>query len=73
MPDNDPMDNCSYESHGNLIYIDNLICVYIICIGTHVAGIIGANTTGITSGIFMSNTPFIGVAPQATLGACKFT
>jgi len=41
------------------------------CIGTHVAGIIAANTTGITEEDFTSYIPFIGVAPQVTIGACK--
>jgi hypothetical protein len=47
-----------------------------VCIsypGTHTAGIIAANTTGINETIFIPKMPFIGVAPQVTLGACKFT
>ncbi|CAF1174551.1 unnamed protein product [Adineta ricciae] len=39
--------------------------------GTHVAGIIAANSTGITDISFSSYVPFIGVAPQATLGAYR--
>ena len=41
--------------------------------GTHVAGIIAANTTGITEKGFISPVPFMGVAPQATIGACKYS
>ncbi len=40
--------------------------------GTHVAGIIAANTTGINATFFIPDVPFIGVAPQVTLGACEF-
>ncbi|CAF0768404.1 unnamed protein product [Adineta ricciae] len=39
--------------------------------GTHVAGIIAANSTGITSLNFTSYMPFLGVAPQVTLGAYR--
>ncbi|CAF3755063.1 unnamed protein product [Rotaria sp. Silwood1] len=38
--------------------------------GTHVAGIIAANATEISQIGFMPIVPFLGVAPQATLGAC---
>lgn len=44
----------------------------ILSIGTHVAGIIAANTTGINQTAFIPAVPFIGVAPQVILGACKF-
>lgn len=70
MPDNDPLDNCITVSHGKcsiVIYI----AFYAYNIGTHVAGIIAANTTGITEQGFVSALPFIGIAPQVTLGACK--
>lgn len=39
--------------------------------GTHVTGIIAANATGITETGFISYVPFVGVAPQVTIGACK--
>lgn len=35
------------------------------------AGIIAANTSGITETASIPGVPFIGVAPQVTLGACK--
>ncbi|CAF1512062.1 unnamed protein product, partial [Adineta steineri] len=37
--------------------------------GTHVAGIVAANGTGITQAGFIPFQPFLGVAPQATIGA----
>ncbi|CAF4928060.1 unnamed protein product [Rotaria sp. Silwood1] len=52
VPDDDPMDNCSFSATG-----------------THVAGIIAANATGISQTSFIPYVPFVGVAPQATLGA----
>lgn len=36
------------------------------------AGIIAANTSGITQTAFIPSVPFVGVAPQVTLSACKF-
>ncbi|CAF1031488.1 unnamed protein product [Rotaria sp. Silwood1] len=54
VPDNDPLDNCSSDSHG-----------------THVAGIVAANATGISQTGYIPAVPFLGVAPQATLGACN--
>ncbi|UJR22388.1 hypothetical protein I4U23_025449 [Adineta vaga] len=54
LPDDDPLDNCSSNSHG-----------------THVAGIIAANATGITDIYFSSYVPFIGVAPQVKIGAYR--
>ena len=39
--------------------------------GTLVAGVIAANTTGITQTQYATEVPFIGVAPQATLGAYR--
>ncbi|CAF3826629.1 unnamed protein product [Rotaria sordida] len=38
--------------------------------GTHVAGIIAANAIGISQPGFIPDVPFLGVAPEATLGAC---
>ncbi len=73
VPDNDPLDNCSSESHGIHINYSSFLCLRIFFPGTHVSGIIAANTTGITQNIFIPFTPFIGVAPQVTLGMCKFT
>lgn len=35
------------------------------------AGIVAANATGITQAGFIPFQPFLGVAPQATIGACK--
>ncbi len=46
---------------------------YIHHIGTHVAGIIAANITGINQTYFTPSVPFSGVAPDVTIGACKFT
>ena len=43
---------------------------FIFILGTHVAGIIAANTTGMFQTGFNPVAPFLGVAPQATLGAC---
>ena len=43
------------------------IAFYAYNIGTHVAGIIAANTTGITDQGFVSALPFIGIAPQVLL------
>lgn len=40
-------------------------------LGTHVAGIVAANATEINQTGFIPFQPFIGVAPQVTLGACK--
>ncbi|CAF4852497.1 unnamed protein product, partial [Rotaria sp. Silwood1] len=54
VPDNDPLDNCSSDSHG-----------------THVAGIVAANATGISQTGYIPAVPFLGVAPQATLGAYR--
>ena len=71
MPDDDPIDNCSAVSHGNSSFffvIDASICN----LGTHVAGLIAANTSGIIEKEFISPVPFIGVAPRVTIGACKF-
>ncbi|CAF4155643.1 unnamed protein product [Rotaria sp. Silwood2] len=42
---------------------------FIFILGTHVAGIIAANATGISQTGFIPAAPFLGVAPQATLGA----
>jgi subtilisin family serine protease len=39
--------------------------------GTHVAGIIGAEAMNISENGFAPNVPFVGVAPQAIIGACK--
>ncbi|CAF2812171.1 unnamed protein product [Rotaria sp. Silwood2] len=39
--------------------------------GTHVAGIIAANATGMSQTGFIPIAPFFGVAPQATLGAYR--
>ncbi|CAF4105811.1 unnamed protein product [Adineta steineri] len=39
--------------------------------GTHVAGIVAANGTGITQAGFIPFQPFLGVAPQATIGAYR--
>jgi hypothetical protein len=50
------------------IFIDD----YIHHIGTHVAGIIAANITGISQTYFTPSVPFSGVAPDVTIGACKF-
>jgi hypothetical protein len=57
-----------------MVYISIILSsfAYIFYPGTHVSGIIAANTTGITQNIFIPFTPFIGVAPQVTLGMCKF-
>ncbi|KAI8621326.1 peptidase S8/S53 domain-containing protein [Chytriomyces sp. MP71] len=58
IPDNDPFDNCSADSHG-----------------THVAGIIAANTFSIPSDVasldqtdFVPTFDFVGVAPNVSLG-----
>lgn len=47
-------------------------CTNCYCIGTHVAGIIVTNTTGITDPKFVPYKHFLGVAPDVTLGACNF-
>lgn len=39
--------------------------------GTHVAGIVAANGTSMSQTGFIPIVPFVGVAPDATLGACK--
>ncbi|CAF1210399.1 unnamed protein product [Adineta ricciae] len=54
VPDDNPMDDCSTESHG-----------------THVAGIIAANTTGIKDTLFSPSVPFSGVAPNVVIGAYR--
>ncbi|CAF5195974.1 unnamed protein product, partial [Rotaria magnacalcarata] len=41
--------------------------------GTHVAGIVAANATTISQAGFTPIVPFIGVAPQAILGAYMIT
>lgn len=46
-----------------------VICIH--GIGTHVAGIIAANATGMYKTGYIPKMPFIGVAPQVTIGACK--
>ena len=75
MPDPDPLDNCSESSHGIYplidVFLNRSVLSCVNSIGTHVAGIIAANSTGITSLNFASYMPFLGVAPQVTLGACK--
>ena len=45
--------------------------VYINNTGTHVAGIIAADATGKYETNYTPYIPFVGVAPQVTLGACK--
>ncbi|KAJ3107294.1 hypothetical protein HDU97_004433 [Phlyctochytrium planicorne] len=55
VPDPDPIDNCSSDSHG-----------------THVAGIVGANSYLVPStSPYASPVNFTGVAPEATLGAYR--
>jgi subtilisin family serine protease len=73
VPDNDPLDNCSDDSHGicQFLFYSSTID-YIHSIGTHVSGIIAANITGIDQATFIPDVPFIGIAPQVTLGACEF-
>lgn len=39
--------------------------------GTHVAGIIAANASNLSSGTFATPFPFTGVAPEATIGAYR--
>ena len=46
---------------------------YIHYAGTHVAGIIAANATGKYETGYTPYMPFIGIAPQVTIGACKFS
>lgn len=58
----------------HLFLFSNIFILALICgIGTHVAGIIAANATGITEMGYIPNIPFVGVAPQVTLGACKLS
>jgi hypothetical protein len=54
------------------VLFSSSILVYTNDAGTHVAGIIAANATDINETVFIPFEPFVGVAPQVTLGACKF-
>jgi hypothetical protein len=59
-----------YQSITFLIFVSFIFdCIFYA--GTHVAGIIAANTTGIKETVFIPYVPFIGVAPQVTIGACE--
>ncbi|KAJ3107281.1 hypothetical protein HDU97_004420 [Phlyctochytrium planicorne] len=53
-PDNDPLDQCSTNSHG-----------------THVSGIVAADALNLTKPEWVTQIPFTGVAPGATLGAYR--
>ena len=55
------------------LLFSSYILAYIYDTGTHVAGIIAANATGMNQTGYVPYMPFVGVAPQATLGACKFS
>jgi hypothetical protein len=55
------------------LLVSSDILAYIHDTGTHVAGIIAANSTGINETAYIPSMPFFGVAPQVTLGACKFS
>ncbi|KAJ1564995.1 hypothetical protein HK096_005162 [Nowakowskiella sp. JEL0078] len=53
-PDDDPIDNCSSESHG-----------------THVAGIIAADSRNIVDSMFQPIITFTGAAPDVNIGAYR--
>jgi hypothetical protein len=58
-----------------MVFINTSRIIFLVCIiilGTQVAGIIAANATDITQTGYIPVEPFLGVAPQATIGSCKF-
>jgi hypothetical protein len=64
----------TFSWYLSIVFSVSSIIIFLICIiilGTQVAGIIAANATDITQTGYIPVEPFLGVAPQATIGSCK--
>lgn len=69
--DSNPANGCSSEAHGIYFYRVFYDLINHLTLGTHVAGIVGADASKITQAGFVPAIPFVGVAPQVTISSCK--